>query len=138
MNGARVLLLGVTYKRDVADQRESPAGMLGRKLLARGAALAYHDPYVPQWRVDGAPIRKAPATRGRRAHSSTSEAARATPTTAVAVTSRPGSRIVAPARMTSVARPTAGASHDHVGRRQAQRTPCPTMAEAAISSTTET
>lgn len=59
MNGVRVLLLGVTYKKDVADQRESPAGMLGRKLLARGAALAYHDPYVPQWRVDGAPIRKA-------------------------------------------------------------------------------
>jgi UDP-N-acetyl-D-glucosamine dehydrogenase len=59
LNGARVLLLGVTYKKDVADQRESPAGMLGRKLLARGAALAYHDPYVPQWRVDGAPIRKA-------------------------------------------------------------------------------
>jgi nucleotide sugar dehydrogenase len=51
MKGARVLLLGVTYKRDVADQRESPASPLGRKLLARGAVLAYHDPYVPRWRV---------------------------------------------------------------------------------------
>jgi nucleotide sugar dehydrogenase len=51
MKGARVLLLGVTYKRDVADQRESPASPLARKLLARGAVLAYHDPYVPQWRV---------------------------------------------------------------------------------------
>jgi nucleotide sugar dehydrogenase len=51
MKGARVLLLGVTYKRDVADQRESPASPLAKKLLARGAVLAYHDPYVPQWRV---------------------------------------------------------------------------------------
>lgn len=51
MRGARVLLLGVTYKRDVADQRESPASPIARKLLARGAVLAYHDPYVPLWRV---------------------------------------------------------------------------------------
>jgi nucleotide sugar dehydrogenase len=53
LNGARVLLLGVTYKRDVADQRESPARPIARKLRRRGAALSYHDPYVPQWQVDG-------------------------------------------------------------------------------------
>jgi nucleotide sugar dehydrogenase len=53
LNGARVLLLGVTYKRDVADQRESPAHPIARKLRRRGAALSYHDPYVPQWQVDG-------------------------------------------------------------------------------------
>ena len=56
VNGATVLLLGVTYKRDIADQRESPARPLARKLLARGAVLSYHDPYVPDWQVDGQPI----------------------------------------------------------------------------------
>ncbi len=52
VNGAKVLLLGVTYKRDIADQRESPARPIARKLLARGAAVSYHDPYVPGWQVD--------------------------------------------------------------------------------------
>jgi UDP-N-acetyl-D-glucosamine dehydrogenase len=56
LNGARVLLLGVTYKKDIADQRESPARPIARKLLARGARLCYHDPYVMSWRVDGREI----------------------------------------------------------------------------------
>jgi nucleotide sugar dehydrogenase len=52
LNGARVLLLGVTYKRDIADQRESPARPIARRLRARGAVVSYHDPYVPEWQVD--------------------------------------------------------------------------------------
>ena len=59
VNGAKVLLLGVTYKRDIADQRESPARPLARKLLARGAQLSYHDPYVPAWTIDGQSIPRA-------------------------------------------------------------------------------
>jgi UDP-N-acetyl-D-glucosamine dehydrogenase len=59
VNGAKVLLLGVTYKRDIADQRESPARPLARKLLARGAVVSYHDPYVPDWQVDGQTIPRA-------------------------------------------------------------------------------
>jgi UDP-N-acetyl-D-glucosamine dehydrogenase len=59
LNGARVLLLGVTYKRDIADQRESPARPIARKLRARGAAVAYHDPYVPDWQVDGQDVPRA-------------------------------------------------------------------------------
>jgi nucleotide sugar dehydrogenase len=59
LNGARVVLLGVTYKRDIADQRESPARPIARKLLARGAALRYHDPYVESWQVDGRDIPRA-------------------------------------------------------------------------------
>jgi UDP-N-acetyl-D-glucosamine dehydrogenase len=58
VNGARVLLLGVTYKRDIADQRESPARPIARKLRARGAVVGYHDPYVPGWQVDGQPIER--------------------------------------------------------------------------------
>jgi UDP-N-acetyl-D-glucosamine dehydrogenase len=56
LKGARVLLLGVTYKRDVADQRESPVRLVGRKLRSRGAVLSYHDPYVQQWQPDGEPV----------------------------------------------------------------------------------
>jgi nucleotide sugar dehydrogenase len=59
VNGAKVLLLGVTYKRDIADQRESPARPLARKLLARGAQVSYHDPYVPAWTIDGQSIPRA-------------------------------------------------------------------------------
>ena len=59
VNGAGVLLLGVTYKRDIADQRESPARPIARKLRARGAAVAYHDPHVTEWQVDGEAVPRA-------------------------------------------------------------------------------
>ncbi len=59
VNGAKVLLLGVTYKRDIADQRESPARPLARKLLSRGAVVSYHDPHVPDWQVDGRSVPRA-------------------------------------------------------------------------------
>jgi len=49
VHGARVLLLGVTYKANIADQRESPATPLARQLAALGAQLSYHDPHVPSW-----------------------------------------------------------------------------------------
>ena len=64
LNGAKVLLLGVTYKKDIADQRESPARPIARKLLQRGAVLSYHDPFVDAWQVDGKDIRRA-AVAGR-------------------------------------------------------------------------
>jgi UDP-N-acetyl-D-mannosaminuronate dehydrogenase len=54
-----VLLLGVTYKKDIADQRESPARPIARKLLQRGAVLSYHDPFVESWQVDGLDIPRA-------------------------------------------------------------------------------
>src|SRR5215472_13718547 len=60
VNGARVLLLGVTYKKDIADERESPARPIARKLRGRGAAVTYHDPYVPAWQVDGQDVPRAP------------------------------------------------------------------------------
>jgi nucleotide sugar dehydrogenase len=51
VQGASVLLLGVTYKANIADQRESPATPLGRQLMSLGATLSFHDPYVAEWRV---------------------------------------------------------------------------------------
>jgi UDP-N-acetyl-D-glucosamine dehydrogenase len=46
LNGSTVLLLGVTYKPNIADQRESPAVPLAKSLMAKGASVLYHDPHV--------------------------------------------------------------------------------------------
>jgi UDP-N-acetyl-D-glucosamine dehydrogenase len=46
LRGSRVLVLGVTYKRDVADARESPSLDVLSLLLERGARATYHDPYI--------------------------------------------------------------------------------------------
>jgi UDP-N-acetyl-D-glucosamine dehydrogenase len=54
VNGSSILLLGVTYKPDIADQRESPAIPLAQVLLGMGARVSYADPHVPDWLVDGA------------------------------------------------------------------------------------
>ncbi|MEW2613438.1 nucleotide sugar dehydrogenase [Streptomyces sp. NPDC047880] len=59
VRGSRVLLLGVTYKPDISDQRESPALAVAENLLARGAELVYFDPRVEDWRVAGAPVERA-------------------------------------------------------------------------------
>jgi UDP-N-acetyl-D-glucosamine dehydrogenase len=48
VTGSHVLLLGVSYKPDVGDTRESPAIAVMCELLARGAEVAYHDPFVPE------------------------------------------------------------------------------------------
>jgi len=52
MKGSIVLVLGVTYKPDIADQRESPAEPLAQHLAAMGATVAYFDPHVENWHVD--------------------------------------------------------------------------------------
>jgi UDP-N-acetyl-D-glucosamine dehydrogenase len=53
VNGSRVLMLGVAYKRDIDDVRESPAIDVLRLLEAEGAEVSYHDPYVPELHEDG-------------------------------------------------------------------------------------
>jgi len=54
VKGARILLLGVTYKENISDRRESPADPLARRLLSWGADLSYHDPFVSSWDVSTA------------------------------------------------------------------------------------
>ena len=49
MNGAKVLILGVAYKADISDCRESPAYPLAERLAMWGAELSFQDPFVPQW-----------------------------------------------------------------------------------------
>ena len=53
VKGSRVLVLGVAYKRDIDDMRESPALDVMRLLEQRGADVAFHDPYVPRFHEDG-------------------------------------------------------------------------------------
>ncbi|HLS48609.1 MAG TPA: nucleotide sugar dehydrogenase [Actinomycetaceae bacterium] len=53
LKGARILLLGVTYKPNIADERESPARPLAKHLIDKGADLSFHDPFVESWHVNG-------------------------------------------------------------------------------------
>jgi UDP-N-acetyl-D-glucosamine dehydrogenase len=51
LRGAKVLILGVAFKKDVDDARNSPAERIIELLLERGADVRYNDPYVPRFRV---------------------------------------------------------------------------------------
>jgi UDP-N-acetyl-D-glucosamine dehydrogenase len=53
LKGSRVLVLGVAYKRDINDVRESPALGIVDQLLHKGAQVSYHDPFVPAMTLDG-------------------------------------------------------------------------------------
>lgn len=53
LNGAKILALGVAYKRGVGDIRESPAMEILARLRERGAEVSYADPYVPALALDG-------------------------------------------------------------------------------------
>ncbi|MEX2465258.1 MAG: nucleotide sugar dehydrogenase [Gemmatimonadota bacterium] len=53
VNGSKVLAIGVAYKKDISDVRESPALDVLRLLEADGAVTSYHDPYVPELHEEG-------------------------------------------------------------------------------------
>src|SRR5207248_7460128 len=53
MRGSRVHILGVTYKKDIGDSRESPAIEVIKLLTGLGAHVTYSDPYVPSLRLEG-------------------------------------------------------------------------------------
>jgi len=53
IKGSRIHILGVAYKRDIDDVRESPALDIIHLLLQRGATISYSDPYVPEIAIDG-------------------------------------------------------------------------------------
>ncbi len=58
LRNSRVLLLGVTYKVDIGDVRESPAADIAKALIELGARVSYIDPLVDSWAIDGAEVRK--------------------------------------------------------------------------------
>jgi UDP-N-acetyl-D-glucosamine dehydrogenase len=53
VSGSRVLVLGIAYKKDIDDLRESPALEIVGLLQKKGAVVAYHDPFCPEIRDDG-------------------------------------------------------------------------------------
>ncbi len=62
INGASVLLVGVAYKKDVNDVRESPGLHIIESLAEKGAYLSYHDPFIPSVRIDGIELDSTPLT----------------------------------------------------------------------------
>ena len=61
LNGAKVLVLGVAYKQDIDDFRESPALRVIECLKDSGAEVSYYDPYIPQYRFEGKTYNSLPA-----------------------------------------------------------------------------
>jgi UDP-N-acetyl-D-glucosamine dehydrogenase len=64
LKGSRILVLGVSYKPDIADTRESPAVKLIGLLQAAGADVDYHDPHVPSFRENGIAMSSSPLEPG--------------------------------------------------------------------------
>lgn len=60
LNGAKVLLLGVAYKKDIDDMRESPVLKVIDHLLKNGADVIYNDPYIPSFKHNGVQYESTP------------------------------------------------------------------------------
>ncbi len=60
LKGSRILVLGVAYKADISDMRESPAVKLIHLLQNAGAEVSYHDPHVPSFEEHGVKLESAP------------------------------------------------------------------------------
>jgi len=57
VNGSKILVLGISYKKDISDTRESPALDIIRLLQEEGAEVSYSDPYNPELKLDRAVLR---------------------------------------------------------------------------------
>lgn len=62
VNGSKILMCGVTFKKDVADTRESGPLKIAGGLLDQGAILSYHDPLVPSIGINGSGYESVPLT----------------------------------------------------------------------------
>src|SRR5262249_23004109 len=60
LRGSRVLVLGVAYKSNVSDVRESPALKVIQRLHRKGAVVEYHDPHVPVFQNGAGPLYSQP------------------------------------------------------------------------------
>ena len=58
VNGSTIVLVGVSYKANISDQRETPARPLALRLLAMGADVQYVDPHVDRFEVEGLELQK--------------------------------------------------------------------------------
>jgi UDP-N-acetyl-D-glucosamine dehydrogenase len=62
LRGSRILALGVAYKKDIDDPRESPSAEVIHLLHQRGAEVIYHDPFVPRFTEHGLDLASVPLT----------------------------------------------------------------------------
>jgi UDP-N-acetyl-D-glucosamine dehydrogenase len=65
VRGSKILVIGVAYKKDIDDLRESPALDVIRLLHQQGAEVSYHDPYIPSLDEDGEHLDSVPLTQER-------------------------------------------------------------------------
>jgi UDP-N-acetyl-D-glucosamine dehydrogenase len=65
VNGADILILGIAYKKDIEDWRESPAIKVMELLHKDGAKIDYHDPYVPKFSEHGMQWHSLPLSKER-------------------------------------------------------------------------
>jgi UDP-N-acetyl-D-glucosamine dehydrogenase len=63
INGSKILILGVAYKANVSDMRESPALDVIHLLQQMGASVSFHDPYVPSIIVDSHTLKSRPYSK---------------------------------------------------------------------------
>lgn len=59
INGSKILLLGITYKSNIADQRETPALPIAELLLRKNGVVSFHDPLVDTWKLNGSTLPRA-------------------------------------------------------------------------------
>jgi UDP-N-acetyl-D-glucosamine dehydrogenase len=64
VKGSNILIIGVAYKPNVSDLRESPALDIIHLLRGKGANVAYADPHVPDLFAEGIPLQSTPLTTG--------------------------------------------------------------------------
>jgi UDP-N-acetyl-D-glucosamine dehydrogenase len=64
LNGSRILLIGLAYKPDVNDVRDSPAFDVAEALRERGGQVSYHDPHVPSAELNGVVTKSVPLSAG--------------------------------------------------------------------------
>lgn len=62
LNGSKMLVVGVSYKKDINDIRESPALDIISLLIGKGVRIQYHDPYVPEFKLRESDIRSVELT----------------------------------------------------------------------------
>ncbi len=69
LNGSNILVLGISYKKNIGDIRESPSLTIMQELQKYGARLSYSDPYVPTIQINGHQYSSVPVTREALQHS---------------------------------------------------------------------
>ena len=62
VKGSKILIIGIAYKRDVTDTRESPAFEIIKLFKERGALISYYDPFVPMIKLDGQTLKSVKLT----------------------------------------------------------------------------